>query len=152
MSQFEDIVARLFADRSAPSRNLLDHEPLYWARQYLDRADHLFSNGKKRLDSRNDRGGSGDLRSGALYLWRSCLCAIIAVAQKSAWPTETREDLIAVVEELSNELEEPVLIDGFEAAKIVRGYGNLSAITNGELDAAWVRTTNFVTRLLELAD
>ena len=68
MSQFEDIVARLFTDRSAPSRNLLDHEPLYWARQYLDRADHLFSNGKKRLDSRNDRGGSGDLRSGALYL------------------------------------------------------------------------------------
>lgn len=152
MSQFDNIVSQLFADLGNESRNLLNDKPLYWAQHYLDEADRLFERGQKLLTSGDDHGGSGDLRSGALFMWRSCLCAIIAVAQKEKWPTETREDLAEMIEAINRELEEPVLINGFEASNTVRGYGGLSEITNDELAAAWVSATKFVRRLLELAD
>ena len=151
MGQFDGIVSLLFADLRTEPPNLLDHEPLHWARQYLDLADHLFERGQKLLAFGDKDGGSGDLQRGALFMWRSYLCAIIAVAQKADCPTETYEDLTAVTEVLVNELEEPVLINGFEAAKVVRCYGRQSTFIDGDLDTAWVSTTKFLRRLLELA-
>ena len=152
MGQWDDLIATILTDRSAESQHLLDRDPLKWVPKYLVDADRLRDRGEKLLAAGDSSQGSDDLRNAALFVWRSFLCAIIAVGQKYHLATETHDDLMAVMETINNELECPVLIDGFASAKIVRRYVEQSEPANDELDVAWEGAIKCVRRLLAFAE